>query len=88
MTKPHSQRSTLVHKQNCTKVIDIKFIHMVMDQGYRCRYVQDLMKIETVLFVVSSDLLSCMDEVRMVTGGLRPPCFLLLRASVCVGRRA
>ena len=61
---------------------------MVIDQGYRCRYVQDLRKIETMLFVVSSDLLSCMDEVRMVAEGLRPPCFLLVRVSVCVGRRA
>lgn len=39
---------------------------------------------EAVLYAVSNNLLSCMDEVRMVTGGLRLPYFLLVRVSVCV----
>lgn len=44
----------------------------------------DVGKWKLYFFVVSNDLLSCMDEVRMVTGGLRPPYFLLVRVSVCV----
>ena len=47
------------------------------------RYI-DVGKWKLYFFVVSNDLLSCMDEVRMVTGGLRPPYFLLMRVSVCV----
>ena len=35
-------------------------------------------------FCCFNDLLSCMDEVRMVTGGLRLPYFLLVRVSACV----
>ena len=42
---------------------------------------------EAVLYTVSNNLLSCMDEVRMVTGGMRLPYFLLVRVSVCVSGR-
>ena len=40
-----------------------------------------------VMVCCFNNLLSCMDEVRMVTGGLRLPYFLLVRVSVCVSGR-